>query len=490
MVSLAATGRVADPGIRARSVPPTAARIVAVASATPGNRLPQSELRAVAAGLLGEDHPTITVFDHARIASRSLAMPVEWYLEPHGHADRNAAYATVGLELVTRATKAALEQAGLEPTDIAAIVLVSTTGLATPSLDARLASRLGFAPDVLRLPVWGLGCAGGVGGLNRAAEWSRHLGKPVLLVAVELCSLSFDIEAALGLGGPHRSGGKACDGGATAERSPNAAPSNDKAATKKAVIAASLFGDGCAALILAPEPGGLQHVTGASYLFPGTERVMGWDVADHTLDVVLSPAIPDIVRREAKGLLDGFLAQVALAQVALAQADGKPLAFLPEVSQAVAVHASTGIPDASRPATSAAMVLVGPGVDPAGVGHRGPHQVIELPKPDAIAPQAITIHEWLLHPGGAKVIDAYRDALGLGDHELRHAEGVLRDHGNMSSPTVLFALQAHFETLQGRGASTSRATDRSPSNRTAVMAAWGPGFASEMAFLRWDGEPT
>jgi alkylresorcinol/alkylpyrone synthase len=346
--------------------------LLSVATATPPNRLPQAELRAVAESLLPASPGKagiLEVFENARIDARALAMPLKWYLEPHGFKDRTAAYVGVGLGLVEEASRAALAKAGVEAARVKGIVLVSTTGMATPSLDARLMNLLPFASSTVRVPLWGLGCAGGVAGLSRAFELAEALGGPVLLVAVELCTLSFDVERALapGQGGPD----------------------------KKALIAASLFGDGCAAAVVGPGTEGLaRHLSSASHLFPGTERVMGWDVEDHNLDVVLSPRIPDIVREKAAGLVAPFVAR------------------------------------------------------------HGP--------PD----------EWVLHPGGAKVVDAYRDALGLDAHALRHTETVLRRHGNMSSPTVLFALEEAFATGALR------------EGRTALLAALGPGFASEMAALQ------
>ncbi|HUR61106.1 MAG TPA: 3-oxoacyl-[acyl-carrier-protein] synthase III C-terminal domain-containing protein [Candidatus Thermoplasmatota archaeon] len=348
------------------------ASLLSVATATPPNRLPQSELRAVAEALL-PDSPgkagILEVFDNARIDARSLAMPVEWYLRPHGFRDRTEAYLRVGLELIEQASRAALEQAGLGAQQVKGIVLVSTTGMATPSLDARLMNRIPFAPSTVRMPLWGLGCAGGVAGLSRGFELAGSRQGPVLVVAMDLCTLLFDVQRALepGDGGPD----------------------------KKALVAASLFGDGCAAAVVGPGPGGLaRHLASASHLFPATERVMGWDVEDHNLDVVLSPRIPDIVRTHAKSLLQPLLDQ-----------HGTP-------------------------------------------------------------------HDWVLHPGGAKVVDAYRAALSLTGHDLRHTEAVLRAHGNMSSPTVLFALQ------QALAAGALR------EGRTALLAALGPGFASEIAVLQ------
>ncbi len=348
-----------------------------VATALPPNRLPQAELRAVAQAVLPDRPGTkdiLAVFDNARIDGRNLAMPVEWYLEKHGHKDRASVFQDVGLELVEQAARGALANARLAPEDLDGIVLVSTTGLATPSLDARLMNRMPLRSDLARVPVWGLGCAGGVGGLNRAADLAK--GNPdghYLLVCMELCSLLFDIEKAIGGGGP---------------------------ADKKAVIAAALFGDGAAGLVVSGDQTGakgLHHLAGRSHLFPDTERVMGWDVEDHNLDVVLSPKIPDIVRSTMAGLVAEFLA------------------------------ASNG----GRPA-------------------------------DRV----------ILHPGGAKVVDAYESALGLAAFDLAPTHDALRKFGNMSSPTVLFALK--------EAADAGLLVPRS----TALLGALGPGFASELALVR------
>jgi alkylresorcinol/alkylpyrone synthase len=348
-----------------------------VATSLPAHRLAQEDLRRLADQVL-PDSPSkagvLEVFRNARIDGRALAMPVEWYLQPHGFAERNAEFARVALDLVESASRDALANAQLQPKDVSAVVLVCTTGIATPSLEARLANRLGLRPDILRVPVFGLGCAGGVAGLARAADLAKaDPGAHVLLVAVELCSLSFDITTALGVG----AGG----------------------VDKKSLVAASLFSDGCAACVVsgdATRSPGLRYVAGASHLFPQTERVMGWDVADDHLEVVLSPGIPDLVRKEMRGIVQPFLAR---------SNGGKP----PE--------------------------------------------------------------HWILHPGGARVVDAYKDAMGLRGGELRGTEETLREHGNMSSPTALFVL------ARAQQAGTLRKGDR------ALVAALGPGFAGEFALL-------
>jgi alkylresorcinol/alkylpyrone synthase len=349
-----------------------------VATSLPEHRLTQEELRAAADALLPEapgKDAILDVFRNARIDGRALAMPVEWYARRHGFAERNEAYVKVGLPLVEEAALGALDAAGLGPADVDGVVLVSTTGIATPSLEARLANRVGLRSGVARVPLFGLGCAGGVAGLARAAGMAREAGEGsnVLLVAMELCSLGFDVATALGPGGGR--------GGAD----------------KKSIVAASLFGDGCAATVVSGAGReGLRFVGGASHLFPDSERVMGWDVADDHLEVVLSPGIPDLVEREVAGVVAAVLGE----------------------------HNG---------------------------GRRPEH--------------------WVLHPGGARVVDAYRTALGLHGDELRHTEAVLRRHGNMSSPTALFVL------AEAQAEGRLRGGDR------LLLGALGPGFAAEFALL-------
>ncbi|MCA1818481.1 MAG: type III polyketide synthase, partial [Halobacteriales archaeon] len=293
-----------------------------------------------------------------------------------GFKDRTQAFLAAGLPMAEEAARGAVANAGLRPADLDGVVYVCTTGLATPSLDARLANRLGLRSNITRLPVWGLGCGGGVAGLARAADLAsvRPEGN-VLVVALELCSLAFDVQRAVGVtgGGPD----------------------------KKALVAASLFSDGCAAVVVsgdgAARSGSLRFTGAASHLFPATERVMGWDVEDHNLDVVLSPEIPAIVEAQMAGVVQPFLDR----------------------------HL--------------------------GAGGRPDH--------------------WILHPGGAKVVDAYRTALGLGDGALEHTEAALSRHGNMSSPTVLFAL------------ADATSKGRPKPGESALLAALGPGFASELALL-------
>ena len=173
-----------------------APRLVALATAVPPHEAPQAAVREAAVqhftDAVGADPRLLQVFDHAQIERRHFCVPLEWFATPHDFAAKNELYVREAVRLGAEAAQRALERAGLGPEDVDHVVFVSSTGLSTPSIDALLANRLGFRPDVHRTPIWGLGCAGGAAGLARARDFA--LADPsarVLLIALELCSLTF-----------------------------------------------------------------------------------------------------------------------------------------------------------------------------------------------------------------------------------------------------------------------------------------------------------
>ncbi|HYE48145.1 MAG TPA: type III polyketide synthase [Azospirillaceae bacterium] len=261
------------------------AKIRSVATATPPHRFPQEMTRDAArrvfADRLRDFDRLAPVFTNAGIEARHSCVPIDWYMEPRGWTERNAIYLESALDVLERAAKTALERAGLAAGDVDAIVSVSSTGIATPSLDALLMERMGMRRDVQRLPVFGLGCAGGVIGLARAAGWAAGMpGRNVLFLVVELCALSF------------RHGDL----------------------SKANIIASALFGDGGAALVLraeaAEEPAGGGAVRAwAEHTWPGSLDVMGWRVEPDGLGVIFSQSIPGLVRDRFGAVVDGFLAE-------------------------------------------------------------------------------------------------------------------------------------------------------------------------------------
>ena len=241
-------------------------RILSVGTALPAHRLEQSDLRQFARAVFAENHRDIdrliSVFENGQIGTRYLCEPLAWFQSERPFTEKNELYVKHALELCEAASRQALERANLTPKDIDAIIFVSTTGIATPSLDSWLIKRLDLSRHVTRTPIWGLGCAGGAAGLARAMEQARvHPGKRVLMVAVELCSLTFQ----------------------HGDRS------------KSNLIAASLFADGAAAVVIGPGHGP-QLVSSYSTLWDDTEDVMGWDIIESGLKVRFAKSVPDIVR--------------------------------------------------------------------------------------------------------------------------------------------------------------------------------------------------
>jgi alkylresorcinol/alkylpyrone synthase len=354
------------------------ARLVALATAVPPFEVAQADARWFARTLfreaLGDDRERLlAVFDHAGIERRNVSAPLEWFARDHDFAEKNARYVEWAVRLGAEVARRALARAGLEPGDVDHLLFVSSTGIAAPSVDARIANALGMRGDLQRTPIWGLGCAGGAAGLARARDFAlARPGSRVLLVALELCSLTFQ--------------------------------RNDL--SRRNLVATSLFADGAAAaLVIAGETPArrdgtrpLELVATSSTLWRDTLDVMGWEVDGAGLHVVFARDIPTIVSERVRPGLAAFL------------------------------------------------------------GTQG----LDLEAIDHV----------VAHPGGMKVLAAYRRALGLDERALDHARAVLRDHGNMSSPTCLFVLERAL------------AANAIGAGQTAVLAALGPGFGAEYVLMR------
>jgi alkylresorcinol/alkylpyrone synthase len=263
--------------------------LLSLATSVPPIVLRQSDVVARATSLFdgrsSDIDRLIPVFENAGIATRHSCVPLAWYEQSHSWSERNRLYIDNALALLEEAAGACLSNAACEAADIDAIVTVSTTGIATPSLDAHLVGRLGLRPDVARLPIFGLGCAGGVLGLARAAALARAMpGARVLFLVVELCALTF--------------------------RKTDQSKSN--------IIAAALFGDGAAAALIGPggSDGGSAMAIGESgeHTWPDSLNVMGWHVEDDGLGVLFSRDIPTLVREEFRTATDAFLARHGLTR--------------------------------------------------------------------------------------------------------------------------------------------------------------------------------
>ena len=193
---MAATGAFMVAMDRHSSVPVT---LLSVAHALPPHRLLQSEAAAAARGIFAHRYAAFDrmapVFTTSGIEARHTVMPLDWYLSTLGWPERNAAYLEGAHDLFVEAATRALAAAGCAASDVDTIVTISSTGVATPSLEARAARRMGFRPDVERVPVFGLGCAGGVSGLALAGRLaSARPGSTVLFVAIEICTAAFRMD--------------------------------------------------------------------------------------------------------------------------------------------------------------------------------------------------------------------------------------------------------------------------------------------------------
>jgi alkylresorcinol/alkylpyrone synthase len=333
--------------------------LLSLATAVPGHVISQEQAKAAGRQAF-RGRPALferlsSVFDNAGIDQRHVVADIGWYVEEHGWGDRNRLYLDAAEAMFLDAARKAIAQAGLSPADIDGVVSVSTTGVATPSLEARVFGELGLRENVRRVPIFGLGCAGGVSGLATAARLaSAEPGSRWLFVTVETCSISIRLDS-------------------------------DEPA---AIVATALFGDGAAAAVVSTEGDPIATITGSGEkIWPETLGIMGWRVEDPGLAVVFDRAIPPFVEAELEQAIDQILAEVSVPRE--------------------------------------------------------------------------TIDRFCCHPGGVKVIDAIEIALALPTDALDLERDVLREFGNMSSPTVLFVL----ERLIARGLP----------QRT-MLTAFGPGF--------------
>lgn len=255
-------------------------RIVSVATALPPHRCEQSDTRDAMARVCRGDRAMerlLPVFDRTGVETRYLVRPLDWYAEGQTFETRNDVFVECGLDLAERAARTCLETSGIAADQIDHVFFVTTTGLSTPSLDARVAVRLGLRADVRRLPLFGLGCAGGAGALIRASDMLRaYPNQRALVLSVELCSLVF---------------------------SPSARTATD-------LIGAALFGDGAAAVVLGGDDttgSGPAVVATRSHLFKEAPDLMGWRFTADGMRLILSRGVPRFVATAVKPVVERFV---------------------------------------------------------------------------------------------------------------------------------------------------------------------------------------
>jgi alkylresorcinol/alkylpyrone synthase len=347
--------------------------IVSLATAVPPYQMTQQGAADFARAHFSRFVPDIErllpVFVNSGIDSRYFSVPTGWFTQSHSIAEKNRIYIESATDLCAQAARTAMDNAGIPPDEIDYIVYVNTTGIATPSIDARLINVLGLRHDIRRTPIWGLGCAGGVAALSHA--YHHLIGHPdetVLVVCAELCGLTF--------------------------LSDDFSRSN--------LVASALFGEGAAAVLLKNSSDqshdNLRLISTNSRFYPDSLDVMGWNVVEAGLQVIFAQRIPDIVAAHAAEDLGSYVNKHGLT--------------LDDIDQ------------------------------------------------------------FLFHPGGTKVVQAYEQALGITNGKLDHARQTLRDFGNMSSVTVLFVLKRFLDQ-----------SDRAR-GRYSLVSALGPGFCSESLLVQ------
>ncbi|MCU9613659.1 type III polyketide synthase [Caldibacillus lycopersici] len=358
-------------------------KIVSIGTEQPPHIITQSEAAQLSKELFFHRFKDIErllkIFDNGQIEKRYFVNSIDWFRQEHSFSEKNQQYVQWAIKLGKEAinnclTNKSMLQQRVDYEEIEAIIFISTTGIATPSIEARIMNELPFSPHTKRIPIWGLGCAGGGAGLARAFEYCIAFPKAkVLVLSIELCSLSFQKEDL----------------------------------SKSNFIGTSLFGDGVACALVEGDEASPSAKAGKAYpaildtmttLLPKSLDVMGWDVGDDGLYVVFSKDIPTLVESWLKPTVLEFMQR---NQMALTR-----------------------------------------------------------------------IKQFVAHPGGKKVIDAYEKALGINQELTVNAREVLKNFGNMSSATIFYVLRACMEQNPASG-------------DIGLACALGPGFSSELLLLQW-----
>lgn len=356
-------------------------KIASVSTYNPPHILKQSNIEQLTKELFQNKIPhlerLLKVFENGEIEQRQFCVPLDWHKTNHCFEERNNLYIELAVSYSVEVIKSCLQNTNflmhpLSTEEIDAIIFVSSTGISTPSIDARVMNKLSFSDRIKRIPIWGLGCAGGASGVSRAFDYClAHPNEKVLVVCVELCSLTFQ--------------------------------QNDY--SKSNLVGASLFADGVACILICGDNVNLNNrklvpriISTASKWLPNSEDVMGWDIKNDGFHVIFSRDIPSIISKWLGPFIDDFLNEQHISKKQL--------------------------------------------------------------------------HNLIAHPGGKKVLKAYEDTLHLTEQHTAISRKVLKKHGNMSSPTVLYVLEQFM-------------LKENPPNAYGLLVALGPGFSGEAVLLQW-----
>ncbi|APU15670.1 MULTISPECIES: type III polyketide synthase [Actinoalloteichus] len=473
-----------------RTAPPP--RIASAATALPEHVYRQEEILAA---FVDEFLPVGSprrraaerISDNAGVDTRHFAVPLEQLRALASFTEANEAYLTAALELGERAVRRALAEAGISPDEVDLVVSTTVTGLAVPSLEARLARRLGLREDVKRIPMFGLGCVAGAAGIARVADYLRAWPDQVaVLLAVELCSLTLqrdDVSVANVVGSSLFGDGAAAvvllggnrRGAAGFDDRPEAGPAAT-GRTRSGVTASGVMraapGEDVGNTSGSGVPGGIRMSGSGSR--PGSAERDGAEAGHAALPGTAGPAVSNAAPAEAA---DGGGSDVGAARLVpqrrsvegLRPADG--VGALPEIiatrsrlypdtedvmgwdigASGFRLVLSADVPTIAREFLSKDVV-----------GFLADHGLV-----------AEDVGTWICHPGGPKVIDAVTDSLALPATALAHTRESLSALGNLSSASVLDVLR---RTL---------AQPRPPAGTPGLLLAMGPGFCAELVLLRW-----
>ena len=361
-------------------------RVVSVGECVPPFEVSQEQTAEFAKELFQDSFKEISrllqVFEKGQIQKRNFTTDLSWFKRDHSFEHKNILYIENAINFGVQAIEQCLTnelflKKSIPYSEIDALFFISSTGISTPSIDARIMNKLPFSPHMKRIPIWGLGCAGGASGLSRAYEYCKAFpDSKVLILSVELCSLTFQ--------------------------------RNDR--TKSNLIGTSLFADGVACACVVGNSVNVAEISQLSTLptiidtqstiMKDSEDVMGWEVKNEGLYVVFSKDIPAIISTWLR----------------------------PNVIKLLSEHK------------------------------------VEI----------CQINHFIAHPGGKKVLEAYEQSLGMEPEKTKISFDVLREHGNMSSATLLYVLKRFMKL------------DSIKPGDYGLAAALGPGFSSELLLLKWE----
>jgi alkylresorcinol/alkylpyrone synthase len=354
-------------------------KIIATSKIDFENSVPQDTVKQAARIIFQNAFSSIdkmlSVFDNSEIDTRNLCQPIIRYGNKPTFSEKNIIYQDIALEYSVKAIEDCLNKTAIDKSLITDIIYVNTTGLAAPSIDSLITNKMRLNKNINRMPLWGLGCAGGVSALGKANTIAKaNTDALIVVAAVELCSLTFI----------------------------------DDEFSKSNFIATSLFSDGAACVLVAGDKAydtycknskdKIDIIFSESKLYYDAAGVMGWEIIDSGFKVIFGKEIPDIIRKDLKEDIDLFLGKCNL--------------------------------------------------------------------------KINDISNFIFHPGGAKVLNAYEESLGFKNSELKISRDILRNYGNMSSVTVLYMLERFIRDGFKNG--------------YGLMLALGPGFSNEMLLLKME----